>query len=213
MTDFASLVRETAIVALPILAAVTVHEVAHGYVADRFGDSTARDAGRLTLNPLAHLDVAGTLVFLLTRMIGWAKPVPVNPANFRNPRRGMLWVALAGPAANLALAAAFAGAYHLLGALQAPDTRVGATVWFPLWLMAHAGVLVNLGLGLFNLVPVPPLDGSRILAGLLPAGAAGAVYRMERFGFLILLVVVFSGALEWSLYPVLRVAARALLGG
>ncbi len=213
MTDFATLARETAIVALPILAAVTAHEAAHGYVADRLGDPTARDAGRLTLNPLAHLDVVGTLVFLLTRMIGWAKPVPVNPANFRNPRRGMLWVALAGPGANLVLAAGFAAAYHLLGVLQAPDTRVGATVWFPLWLMARAGVLVNLGLGLFNLVPVPPLDGSRILAGLLPAGAAAAVYRMERFGFVLLLLVVFSGALEWSLYPVLRVAARALLGG
>jgi Zn-dependent protease len=212
MLELSSLVREVAIVALPVLLAITVHEAAHGYVADRLGDPTARRAGRLTLNPLAHLDVAGTLVFVLTRMIGWAKPVPVNPAYFRRPRQGMLWVALAGPGANLVLAFAFASAYHLLTAVQEPAVQLAPGAWVFLASSARAGVLVNLGLGLFNLIPVPPLDGSRILAGVLPSGAAAAVYRLERHGFVLLLLVVFSGALDHTLYPVLRVAARALLG-
>jgi len=211
MSEFGSLLREVTLYALPVLAAITFHEVAHGYVADRLGDPTARRAGRLTLNPLAHLDLAGTLVFLLTRMIGWAKPVPVNPAYFRNPRRDMLWVGLAGPAANLLLAGVCALAFHLL-ALGGLGGWAGRRVGLPLLLMAQAGVFVNLGLGLFNLIPIPPLDGSRILAGLLPGKAAASVYRLERYGFLVLLLVVFSGVLDWTLFPVLRGAAQVLLG-
>jgi Zn-dependent protease len=211
MPQLAPLLREVTIYAFPVLAAITLHEAAHGYVADRLGDPTARRAGRLTLNPLAHLDAAGTLVFLLTRMIGWAKPVPINPAYFRNPRRDMLWVGLAGPAANFVLAAVSAVAFHLLahgGLAGWPGRRFG----LPLLLMAQAGVFVNLGLGLFNLIPIPPLDGSRILAGVLPGKAAASVYRLERYGFVILLLVVFSGALDWTLFPVLRGAAQVLLG-
>ncbi len=211
MPQLAPLLREVAIYAFPVLVAITFHEVAHGYVADRLGDPTARRAGRLTLNPLAHLDVVGTLVFVLTRMIGWAKPVPVNPAYFRNPRRDMLWVGLAGPAANFLLAGASAVVFQLLvhGALGG---WAGRRFGLPLLLMAQAGVYVNLGLGLFNLIPIPPLDGSRILAGVLPARAAASVYRLGRYGFLILLLVVFSGALDWTLFPVLRGAAQVLLG-
>ncbi|MDW7710767.1 MAG: site-2 protease family protein [Deferrisomatales bacterium] len=209
MPQFSTLLWEIAIVAFPVLLAITFHEAAHGYAADRLGDPTARRAGRLSLNPLRHLDPAGTLVFVVTRMIGWAKPVPVNPVYFRHPRRDMLWVAVAGPAANLALAAAFAFVHNLLS-LGAPGGRGEA--WGFLLAVSRVGVLVNLGLGIFNLLPIPPLDGSRILAGILPTRAAGAVYRMERYGFVLLLLVVFSGALEHTLYPILRVAARALLG-
>jgi Zn-dependent protease len=205
--------RQFAILALPILLAVTFHEVAHGYVADRLGDPTPRQAGRLTLNPLVHLDVVGTLVFVLTRMIGWAKPVPVNPAYFRNPRRGMLLVGLAGPTANLVLAVMLAAVFHILGALPiAPESWLGSRVLGPMLLMTEAGVLVNLGLGLFNLVPIPPLDGSRVLAGLLPASGARVLAAGERYGFLLLLLLVFSGALRWTVYPPLRAAARLLLG-
>lgn len=212
MTDLSILVREVAIIAFPVLLAITFHEAAHGYAADLLGDPTARRAGRLTLNPLSHLDVAGTLVFVLTRMIGWAKPVPVNPAYFRRPRQGMLWVALAGPAANLALAALFALGHHLLTAVPETAVRGAPGVWTFLTSAVRAGVFVNLGFGLFNLMPIPPLDGSRILAGVLPPQAAAAVYRLERYGFVLLLLVVFSGALDHTLYPVLRVTARALLG-
>lgn len=205
--------QQVVILAVPILLAVTVHEVAHGYVADRLGDPTARRAGRLTLNPLAHLDLAGTLVFLLTRMIGWAKPVPVNPGYFRNPRRDLLWVSLAGPAANFVLAAVLALGYHvLLAGLSPSGSAWGTRVELPLLWMARSGVLLNLGLGVFNLIPIPPLDGSKVLAGLLPPRAAAALDPLNRWGFVVLLLLVFSGALDWTVYPVLRAAARALLG-
>ena len=213
MPEFQEIARQIVILAVPILLAVTFHEVAHGYVADRLGDPTARRAGRLTLNPLVHLDLTGTLVFVVTRMIGWAKPVPVNAANFRNPRRGMLWVSLAGPAANLVLAVALAAVFQGLAALPVPaESWFASRVHGPLLLMTEAGVLVNLGLGLFNLVPIPPLDGSRVLAGLLPAAGARVIAAGERYGFLLLLVLVFSGALRWTVYPPLRAAARLLLG-
>jgi len=213
MPEFQELFRQIVILAVPILLAVTCHEVAHGYVADRLGDPTARLAGRLTLNPLVHLDLVGTLVFVVTRMIGWAKPVPVNAANFQNPRRGMLWVGLAGPGANLVLAVALAAMFHGLRAIPvSADSWLGGRVLAPLLLMVEAGVLVNLGLGLFNLVPIPPLDGSRVLAGVLPAAAARVLAAGERYGFLLLLLLVFSGALRWTVLPPLRAAARWLLG-
>jgi Zn-dependent protease len=215
MPELWPLLRQVVIVAVPLLLALTLHEAAHAYAADRLGDPTPRRAGRLTLNPLAHLDPVGTLVFVLTRMIGWAKPVPVNPGYFRRPRQGMLWVALAGPAANLALAGVFALVYHLLASAVGAGLRLGLPVgaWLSLVSVARAGVIVNLGLALFNLIPIPPLDGSRILAGVLPGGAAAAVYRLERYGMVVLLLAVFSGALDHTFYPALRVAARAFLGG
>lgn len=213
MPHLQEILRELSIIAFPLLLAVTLHEVAHGYVANWLGDPTARLAGRLTLNPLAHLDVTGTLVFVLTRMIGWAKPVPVDARYFRNPRRDMIWVSLAGPATNFLLAVALALCYRLLSNLPLQyGSPVGARVLFPLMLMAHAGVLLNLGLGLFNLLPVPPLDGSRILAGVLPVSAFRSFHQLERFGFLILLLVIFSGVLDVTIYPVLRFTATVLLG-
>jgi Zn-dependent protease len=213
MFDLASFAREASILAFPILLAVTLHELAHGYVADRLGDPTARLAGRLTGNPLVHLDVIGTLVFLLTGMIGWAKPIPVNAGNFRRPRQGMLWVGLAGPATNFALAIVCAACYRLLLPLTAASGGTElARVLLPLTLIAHAGVKVNLGLGLFNLLPIPPLDGSRVLAGVLPAAGARLLDSLERYGFLILLVLVYSRSLDAGIYPVLSAAAGFLLG-
>lgn len=212
MPQFEELVRQVVILALPILLAVTLHELAHGLVADRLGDPTPRRAGRLTLNPLAHLDVVGTLVFVLTRMIGWAKPVPVNPVFFKNPRRDMLWVGLAGPTANFALAVAMAVVYRGLEHLPGSGSTVGVQVVLPLMLMARAGVLINLGLGLFNLIPIPPLDGSKVLTGLLPASAGQVLAGVERYGFLLLILLVFSGVLDHTLFPVLGMAARVLLG-
>lgn len=213
MPDLQHLLRELSLLAFPLLLAVTVHEAAHGLVADRLGDPTPRAAGRLTLNPLAHLDPVGTLVFVATRTIGWAKPVPVDPRYFRNPRRDMIWVGLAGPGANFALAAAFAILCRaLVAAPLDPDGWLAARLWEPLALIGVRGVTLNLGLGLFNLLPIPPLDGSRLLAGLLPPSAAPALAWVERYGFVLLLVVVFSGVLDRTLFVVLAHAARRLLG-
>jgi Zn-dependent protease len=192
-------IAEMAILVVPILAAVTFHELAHGWVAYRLGDPTAKMLGRLTLNPFAHLDPMGTLAFVITRRIGWAKPVPVDPRYFRNPHRDIIWVSLAGPAANLLLAAAFAMAIRLL--LHGGATLAGDGLAVPLALMAHAGVQINVGLAVFNLIPVPPLDGSKILQGLLPLPQAIAFGRLERYGMIILLLLIFSGVITRLVMP------------
>jgi len=207
MNDFLTTIS---ILAVPVLLAVTVHEFAHGWAAFKLGDPTARLAGRLTLNPIKHLDLVGTLVFFITRMVGWAKPVPVNPLNFRRPREDMLWVAAAGPAANLVLAGIFALLFRILSA-QAE--------WLPFFflkpavLIAHAGVMINIGLAVFNLLPIPPLDGSSIAAGLLPLDLALQYERIKPFGFVILLLLIFTGVVGKIIFPIIRFLARFLLGG
>ncbi|MBI5016984.1 MAG: site-2 protease family protein [Deltaproteobacteria bacterium] len=213
MPEFQDLLRELTLLAVPLLLAVTFHEAAHGYVADRLGDPTPRAAGRLTLNPIAHLDPVGTLVFVVTRAIGWAKPVPVDPRHFRNPRRGMLWVSLAGPGANLLVATVFALLCRLLVRVPIDEEGwLGVRVLAPLALVSVRGVTLNLGLALFNLLPVPPLDGSQVLAGLLPERAAQAMGVLQRYGFALLLVIVFSGVLDRTLFPALDLMTRVLLG-
>lgn len=192
--------------------AVTFHEVAHGLVAYRLGDPTAKNAGRLTLNPLAHLDLVGTLVFVITRMIGWAKPVPVNPLYFKNPRKGMLWVALAGPATNLVLAVLSAMLMRwLLNLNLSPDSQWVAIVK-PVFLMAQRSVILNVGLAVFNVIPIPPLDGGRIAVGILPEKQAISYARLEPYGFLILLLLIFSGVVEYVVFPIILVIVNLLLG-
>ena len=182
--DFTDIIRQIVLLAFPVLIAVTFHELAHGYVADRLGDPTARLAGRLTINPLKHLDPIGTLVFIVTRMIGWAKPVPVNPYNLRNPKKDMIWVSLAGPAANLIIAFIAAVVFRILLNLPvSPLGELGQKILTPLILITQITVTINIGLGVFNLIPVPPLDGSKILMGLLPHKQAAAYSRIEPYGF------------------------------
>jgi len=211
--DISQTIQEIALLVVPVLMAVTFHEAAHGYVANWLGDPTARLAGRLTLNPFKHLDIIGTLAFLLTRMIGWAKPVPVNPRYFRDPVKGMMLVALAGPAMNFLLAVCFALAVRAIEYLGAGVTRgtVAYQILEPLIYMCAAGVTVNLALGVFNLLPVPPLDGSNVLAAFLPPHLAGRYLEFGRFGFLLLIVLAVAGVLGKLILPPVSFLSHLLL--
>lgn len=203
-------ITRISILAVPILTAVTFHELAHGLTAYRLGDPTAKAAGRLTLNPLKHLDLVGTLVFLATQMVGWAKPVPVNFYNLKKPRRDMILVSLAGAGANLALAVAFALGFRLIDAFFPVLPR---SLALPLALVCRYGVFLNIGLAVFNLIPIPPLDGSKILMGLLPRQAAMAYARLEPYGFIILIVLIFTNAIGTIVFPLIRFLALVLMGG
>ncbi len=186
------------ILAVPLLLGLTCHELAHGLVALALGDPTAKLAGRLTMNPLRHLDPMGAIAFILAN-IGWAKPVPVNAMYFKRPMRDMMLVSLAGPGANFALALLFAGLFHLLLplAISHPELR---SVLHPLVLIGQAGVVVNLMLAFFNLLPIPPLDGSNILAWVLPDRLAYSYLALGRYGFMLLLgLLILSQLLGLSL--------------
>lgn len=177
------------LVVIPIgLMAVTFHEVAHGYVAYRLGDPTAASEGRLTLNPIAHIDPIGALMIIVIGF-GWAKPVPVNPYHFKRPQRGMMWVALAGPASNTLLA--IACALLLRGVLFFPGD-----IAQPLMRFFQFGIMINVVLAAFNLIPIPPLDGSRVMAYLLPSELSEKYQQIERLGFLPIVVVIF--VLPWA---------------
>ncbi len=194
------------IIAPPILLALTFHEFAHGWVADKLGDPTARLAGRLTMNPLAHLDLFGTLMLFIAH-IGWAKPVPINPYNLRNPRRDEILVSLAGAAANMILALLFG---LLIRALDTGGPLEHITPSRPVLLMIVYGVTINLILAIFNLIPIPPLDGSHILEGILPNSLAREYRKFYRFGPALILILVLSGyllnipILWWIIGPFVR---------
>lgn len=199
--DVGPLVQTIAIYALPVLFAITLHEAAHGYVARHFGDLTAYAQGRISLNPLRHVDPVGTIVVPLMILamsslsgvggfiFGWAKPVPVNYSALRKPRQHMAWVAAAGPAANLAMALAWAVLYHL------------APLKSFFWLVALAGIQVNLVLMFLNLLPILPLDGGRIVASLLPGRAAWQYAKLEPWGLPLLVLLLFTGTLGKVLGP------------
>jgi Zn-dependent protease len=191
------LLRDLLLAAVPVILAITLHEAAHGFAALAMGDDTARRMGRLSLNPIRHIDRFGTIIlpgFLLISqlltihriafMFGWAKPVPVDARRFRNPRQGMMIVAAAGPAMNFLLAWLGALAFYALPALPPSGIEIAASFLFYF-------ILSNLVLGLFNLIPIPPLDGGRIVVGLLPPGPAMAWARLERAGILIVILLVF----------------------
>ena len=209
--DFNQLIQTVLIYALPVLFAITVHEAAHGYAARHFGDNTAWMLGRITLNPVKHIDPVGTILmplvlYFLTSgafLFGYAKPVPVNFGHLRNPKRDMIWVALAGPAANLAMAIAWSVLAYVLLAMQVEERFFVQ--------MAQGGILVNIVMFVFNLFPLPPLDGGRILVGLLPMKQAILVSRVERFGFFIVMALVVTGVVGslW-MQPLMRATAGAI---
>ena len=212
MPEF-SLVQKIILIAPPVLFAIVFHEVAHGWVANKLGDPTARMLGRLTLNPIKHIDPVGTVlvpVMLLLLhspfMFGWAKPVPITPQNFAKPRTGMAWVAAAGPASNLLMAIAWVVIAWVAVAL-APRAP-----WIlPLYYMGQYGVVANVVLGVLNLFPLPPLDGSRVLTGLLPPEGARLMYRIEPYGLFIVAILIMTGTLSALLGPVMDVLINLLL--
>ena len=191
--DIAQLIQTIAIYALPVLFAITVHEAAHGYAARYFGDNTAWKMGRVTLNPANHIDPIGTILLpLLTFLggfpIGYAKPVPVRFGNLRNPKRDMIWVALAGPASNLVQALVWGILFYLLRGLGVEE------VFF--FAMCKAGITINISLFVLNLFPLPPLDGGRIMVGLLPVKQAMAFSRIEPYGFFIVIGLIYLRILD-----------------
>lgn len=211
MPDLITLAQKIAVWGLPVLLAITLHEVAHGYVARELGDNTAAAQGRLTLNPLKHIDPIGTLlvpaVLLLLGgfLFGWAKPVPVNFGNLKNPKRDMAIVAIAGPAVNLLMALAWAG---LLKVAISMDPEAG--LWLGIAQMSVAGVSINLVLMVLNLLPLPPLDGGRVAVGLLPMKQAIALSKLEPYGFVILIVAMATGLLGNVLSPMVGMSQDAL---
>jgi Zn-dependent protease len=199
-----TIIQKICVWALPLLFAITLHEVAHGWVASLFGDQTARFSGRLSLNPIKHIDLVGTIILPLVMLMfsnfifGWAKPVPVDARNFRHPQRDMALVALAGPLANILMA-------FMWGAIAKASvfTSIAGYDWVgePLLYMGGAGVMINVLLAVLNFIPLPPLDGGKILAGLLPKRAAYQFSMLEPYGFFILIILMFTGVLSSIMGP------------
>jgi len=210
--DISALVQTIAISALPVIFAITLHEAAHGYAARHFGDNTAWVAGRISLNPLRHIDPFGTVLLPLLLFVvnspfifGWAKPVPVNFGRLRNPKRDMLWVAAAGPAVNLLMA--FGWAVLLKLAIVMPFNAYTR----PLAMMSEMGIGINVMLMVLNLLPLPPLDGGRIAVSLMPFSMAMKFSQLERWGIPILLLLSFTGMLGSILWPFVAVVKSLII--
>jgi len=209
-----SILHGISIWAVPVMLAIVLHEVAHGWVADRLGDDTARWMGRLTLNPIKHIDPVGTIVVPVVLLVigspilfGYAKPVPVNFRKLRHPKRDMVWVALAGPVTNILLA--IASTVLLAVMIQLP----GNMMWLaePVASMCQASILINMVLCIFNLIPLPPLDGGRVAVGLLPGRYAYHLSRVEPYGFVIIVALLFFGVLQQIIGPAVMGSSEWLM--
>ncbi len=204
--DINAFVQQLVILAPPFLFALTFHELAHGYVAWKLGDPTAKNEGRLTMNPIKHIDPIGVIAFFIMK-IGWAKPVPVNPGYFKDPRMGMLIVALAGPLANVGIAIVSALLVKILLLVHG----IPIFILKPLFGMLVSSVWINVMLAVFNCLPIPPLDGSKVLMGLLPPDAARKYAQFERYGFIVLLVLFYAGLIDKVIMPIISFANTLLL--
>lgn len=213
MPEF-TLIQQACIWAFPVLLAITLHEAAHAYVANLCGDTTAKMLGRLSLNPIRHIDPIGTLLIpiaigLLTHfsfVFGYAKPVPINWSQLRHPRRDMIWVTLAGPVSNILMAILWGGCFKIATNLH-PETSMPALF---LLMSARAGMIINLVLAALNLLPIPPLDGSRVISSLLPPRKAIIYEKIEPYGFVILILLMFTGVLNRILAPLINIGLYAL---
>lgn len=214
MPEF-SIIQQICIWALPVLLAITLHEAAHAYVANKCGDTTAKMFGRLSLNPIRHIDPVGTIILpivagLLTNfsfVIGYAKPVPINWSQLRNPKRDMILVTLAGPCSNFLMAFLWAGGLKIATLLH-PEASMQALF---LLFTSRAGMIINLVLAFLNLIPLPPLDGSKVVSSLLPERQAMIYEKIEPYGFFILVILIFTGVLGYILLPLIN-SSIALLG-
>ena len=213
--ELEALVIKIVISAIPILLAITVHEASHGYAAKYFGDLTAERMGRISLNPFKHIDPVGTILlpaltlFFGGVLFGWAKPVPVNFGNLRNPKKDMLWVAAAGPASNFVMAVLWS---LLLGIIKYELSRGIYSPSFPFLLqMSFVGVTINVVLMVLNLLPMPPLDGGRIAVSLLPNNLAFKLAQVEKYGFAILIALMFTGVLNKIIAPFINFFQQAIL--
>src|SRR4051812_31235273 len=212
MMDLVPLMQKIALYAIPMIFAITLHEAAHGYVARHFGDYTAYQQGRISLNPLTHIDPVGTILIPLVLVVttagqfifGWAKPVPVNFSRLRNPKRDMLWVAAAGPASNLVMAVMWAFVIKAMHGVP-PNYFTEAVV-----LMARGGIVINAVLMVLNLLPLLPLDGGRIAVSLLPHRLGYRFAKLEPYGMIILLALMFLGVLNFVMLPFVNVFIGAL---
>ena len=209
-----SFLLKISVMLVPGMLAIVCHEVSHGYVAWRYGDPTAKMMGRLTLNPIKHIDIFGTLMIFIVG-IGWAKPVPVVSENLRNPKRDMIWVAAAGPITNIILATISAFLLRGLVSIGNPagsDSSLSMLIE-PVVMMLAFSVYINLLLAIFNMIPVPPLDGGRVLAGLLPYRQASVLARIEPYGMIIIIFLVFfTNVFSYVISPLLNVGVNLLAG-
>jgi Zn-dependent protease len=222
MEEHLSTIQKIAIIAPPFVLSVILHEISHGWIAEKLGDPTARNAGRLTLNPIRHIDLYWTIIMPVLLyfstggkfVVGGAKPVPINPYNFKNPRRDMAFSSLAGPGVNLLIA--ISCAFLLRVVLPILERSLPVTLWepvaLPITLMLGSGVIVNVVLAVFNMIPIPPLDGSRIVYWLLPDKQAAAYYRLEPYGFFILIALLALRILGTIIWPIIIFALYFLLG-